>query len=206
MEVIAAREAALGKHCIILGQFDGDEDEASLAQLQALTKVFVPEQVQDDFIELWSELDDVGNESEAEGEDEDEDGSDGLAAFMKAFMGKFLSTQHSAQMHAILSSHLKAVDKALKAKQWRAAFCRWAAVVMAARRESHWWEDTDVPDAATGIYNKLRQQWAKIKARSDEELGGLVCEGGGCAKEQLGGYLNGMAEEMRGMDYKVLDV
>lgn len=36
--------------------------------------------------QLWSELDDVGNESEAEGEDEDEDGSDGLAAFMKAFM------------------------------------------------------------------------------------------------------------------------
>jgi hypothetical protein len=28
--------------------------------------------------------------------------------------GKFLGTQHSAQMHAILSSHLKAVDKALK--------------------------------------------------------------------------------------------
>jgi hypothetical protein len=31
---------------------DGDEDEASLEQLQAPTKVFVPEQVQDDFIEV----------------------------------------------------------------------------------------------------------------------------------------------------------
>jgi hypothetical protein len=39
-----------------------------------------------------------------------------------------------------------------------------------------------------------------------QELGGLVCEGGGCAKEQLGSYLNGMAEEMRGMDYEVEDV
>jgi hypothetical protein len=37
-------------------------------------------------LQLWSELDDVGNESEDEGEEEEEDGSDGLAAFMKAFM------------------------------------------------------------------------------------------------------------------------
>jgi hypothetical protein len=144
-------------------------------------------------LQLWSELDDVGNDSEEEGEEEEEDGSDGLAAFMKAFMvsagfcceggrhgfimnagfacvacvgrcgqrevqpsllmllllleppppasllllllsacccylpaaaaaaataaasqGKFLGTQHSSQMHAILNSHLKAVDKSLK--------------------------------------------------------------------------------------------
>jgi hypothetical protein len=39
-----------------------------------------------------------------------------------------------------------------------------------------------------------------------QELGGLVAEGGGCPKEQLGSYLNGMAEEMRGMDYDVQDV
>ncbi|WIA20642.1 hypothetical protein OEZ85_005022 [Tetradesmus obliquus] len=205
MALVAEKEAELGKHCIVLGQFDGDEDEATIEDLVGLQKVFVPEQVQDDFIELWSELDDVGNESEEEGEDEDEDGSDGLAAFMKAFMGKFLGTQHSGQMQAILSSHLKAVDKAIKAKQWQAGFCRWAAIVMAARRESHWWEDTDKPAAATVIYNKLRTQWGKLKERSDEELGGLVAEGGGCPKEALGGYLSGMAEEMRGMDYEVED-
>jgi hypothetical protein len=35
-----------------------------------------------------------------------------------------------------------AVLLAFRAKQWQAAFCRWAAIVMAARRESHWWEDT----------------------------------------------------------------
>ncbi len=39
---------------------------------------------------------------------------------------------------------------------------------MAARRESHWWEDTDVPEAAAAIYKKLRDQWGKLKARSDE--------------------------------------
>jgi hypothetical protein len=26
----------------------------------------------------------------------------------------------------------------------------------------------DVPDVATGIYTKLRKQWTKLKARSDE--------------------------------------
>jgi hypothetical protein len=26
----------------------------------------------------------------------------------------------------------------------------------------------DVPDVASGIYNKLRQQWTKLKARSNE--------------------------------------
>lgn len=37
-----------------------------------------------------------------------------------------------------------------------------------ARREPHWWEDTDKPKAAESIFKRLAQQWSKISARSDE--------------------------------------
>ncbi len=36
-----------------------------------------------------------------------------------------------------------------------------------------------------------------------QELGGLVSEGGADAKGLLAGYLDGLAEEMRTLDYKV---
>lgn len=39
---------------------------------------------------------------------------------------------------------------------------------MASHREKHWYEDTDVPEDAEAIYKKMRQQWLKLKARSDE--------------------------------------
>jgi hypothetical protein len=50
------------------------------------------------------------------------------------------SQQHSPAAAAATAVH--------RAKEWQAAFCRWAAIVMAARRESHWWEDTGAHSAA----------------------------------------------------------
>lgn len=40
--------------------------------------------------------------------------------------------------------------------------------VMACHREKHWYEDTDVPKSAEAVYKRMRQQWLKLKARSDE--------------------------------------
>lgn len=52
---------------------------------------------------------------------------------------------HSAEMQTILSGHMDHVDTRIKSGSWQDAFCRWVATAMAARREPHWWEDTDGP-------------------------------------------------------------
>jgi hypothetical protein len=42
--------------------------------------------------------------------------------------------------------------------------------------------------------------------RATQELGGLLAEGGGDAKGELTSYLQGLADDMRPMDYAVEDV
>lgn len=56
----------------------------------------------------------------------------------------------SAEMQTIFEAHLDFIDENIKSQSWQDAFCRWVAVVMAARREPHWWEDTDMPGKHLG--------------------------------------------------------
>lgn len=56
---------------------------------------------------------------------------------------------------------------------------------MATHREKHWYEDTDVPAAAEGVYKRMRQQWLKLKARSDQVRGRLAEVPLGCAHRCL---------------------
>lgn len=52
---------------------------------------------------------------------------------------------------------------------------------MATHREKHWYEDTDVPAAAEAVYKRMRQQWLKLKARSDQVRSRLAEMPLGCA-------------------------
>ncbi|WIA20683.1 hypothetical protein OEZ85_005056 [Tetradesmus obliquus] len=215
------REEELGKHCMVVGALDEEDEEEeeedededgkqpSLEQLRALARVFVPKKVEEYYAELAVALSKIGGPESEEEDDEDEEGMDPAMKAMMAEAGfsfRMLNTRHSYPMQDLLKASLAKADKAIKSNKWEDGFCHWAATVQAARRETHWFQDTDVPEVVEAIYEKLRTQWVKLQKRSDEELGGLVVEGAASSKEAFSAFLQALADELQGMEYKAKDV